>query len=70
MHSSILLMSTCTEKKCLTRFLFMPNASWTGINRVCQLLEGKAIDAVLSICHLIIQHYTALHKPTAEAEEL
>lgn len=66
MHSCILLMSLCAERKCLTRFLFMQNASWTGINRVCQLLEGKAIDAVLSICHLIIQDYTALHNPTAE----
>lgn len=44
----------------------MQNASWTGINRVCQLLEGEAIDAVLSICHLIIQDSTALHNPTAE----
>lgn len=32
----------------------MRNASCTGVNSVCQLLEGKAIDAALSICHLIM----------------
>lgn len=54
------------KKKRLTRFLFMQNASCTGVNRVCHLLEGKAIDAVFSICHLIMPDSRALFKLTAE----
>lgn len=32
----------------------MRNTSCTGVNSGCQLLEGKAIDAALSICHPIM----------------
>lgn len=49
-----MLMSIRTEKKWLTRFLFMQNAFCAGVNNVCHLLEAKAIDAALSICCLIM----------------
>ncbi len=52
------------------RFLFTRNASCTGVNSVCQLLEGKAIDAALSICHLIMLDSIALFKLTAERSKL
>lgn len=49
-----MLMSICTKRKKkrkekrggLTRFLFMPNASCTGVNSVCQLLEGHRCCSV------------------------
>lgn len=44
----------------------MRNASCTGVNSVCQLLEAKAIDATLSICHLIMPDSVAVFKLTAE----
>lgn len=44
----------------------MRNASCTGVNSVCQLLEAKAIDAALSICHLIMPDSVAVFKLTAE----
>lgn len=40
----------------------MRNASCTGVNSVRQLREGKAIDAALSICHLIMPESIALFK--------
>lgn len=40
----------------------MQNASCTGIDSGCQLLQGKAIDVVLSICHLIMPDSSALFK--------
>lgn len=46
--------------KWLTRFLFMRNASRAGVNSVCHSLEGKAIDAALTICCLIMTDCNAV----------
>lgn len=40
----------------------MHNASCTGVNSVCQLLEGEVIDAALSICHLIMPPQQILNR--------
>lgn len=50
------------KKTQLTRFLFMHNASCTGVNSVCQLPEGEVIDAALSICHLIMPPQQILNR--------